>query len=562
MHSFSTGINIQLFGPPKITNSIGEEVTPRGQKACALLAMLALAPDYKRSRKWIQDKLWSDRGEEQGAASLRQTLTEIRRALGEHRDCIESDRMLVGFNKMLVTVEKQSKQHISNNSEVVFLEGIEVRDPEFENWLRDQRSYYYEKGKLLREDINRISISKIETESENLPTANLVLLKDKKEDTSDNSILADTLSDTVAQLAAEAGAVEVLDWRTYCDPQEKIASFDKRNTTLAIQTEFRQNAGRSACRLLVFDPATNRMVWSTSISSIDGGLDLDYQIFNNTDLLRSLNVAASKVVDELHRSAFNERRSAQQLCFAGIKHLFRLKENNLKVSDDLFAEAHNLNPSGIYLAWRAYLRTFLIAERRCECELTTSEEALSLAREALELDSHNSFVLSLCAHVYSITQSSPIAAHELALRSIEINSANPMGWICLAVTESQIGDVKRAFSYAIRARKIAGTTPFRYHIDTLGCIVGVLAGEIDQAQHLGEASHSMAPEFAAPLRFLSGIYFHKNREDLAEMMLTRLSSLEDDFSIELLHEDGYPCESLRRSSLIGSIPKSFSYTKA
>jgi DNA-binding SARP family transcriptional activator len=58
-----------------------QELTPGGRKARALLAILALTPTRRRSRSALQDKLWSDRGPEQGAASLRQTLSEIRRAL-------------------------------------------------------------------------------------------------------------------------------------------------------------------------------------------------------------------------------------------------------------------------------------------------------------------------------------------------------------------------------------------------------------------------------------------------------------------------------------------------
>src|SRR5436190_23807600 len=85
-------LRISVIGAFRVLARDGEDLTPRGRKARALLAMLALTPTRRRSRPALQDKLWSDRGAEQGAASLRQTLTEIRRTFGDgHRDCLVSD---------------------------------------------------------------------------------------------------------------------------------------------------------------------------------------------------------------------------------------------------------------------------------------------------------------------------------------------------------------------------------------------------------------------------------------------------------------------------------------
>src|SRR5438874_766937 len=64
-------LRIALIGAFRVLAPDGEDLTPRGRKARALLAILALTPTRRRSRPALQDKLWSDRGPEQGAASLR-----------------------------------------------------------------------------------------------------------------------------------------------------------------------------------------------------------------------------------------------------------------------------------------------------------------------------------------------------------------------------------------------------------------------------------------------------------------------------------------------------------
>src|SRR5690242_9648072 len=79
----STVCYVYLLGSLAIHDTDGAIRTPKAQKARALVALLALAPRGARSRVWLRDKLWSESGEEQSSASLRQALTDVRRSLGE-----------------------------------------------------------------------------------------------------------------------------------------------------------------------------------------------------------------------------------------------------------------------------------------------------------------------------------------------------------------------------------------------------------------------------------------------------------------------------------------------
>src|SRR3954451_4729946 len=99
-------LRISVIGLFRVIAYNDEDLTPRGRKARALLAILALTPGRRRSRPALQDKLWSDRSPEQGAASLRQTLFEIRHAFGErYRDCLVADMRGVGLSEGRVTVD-------------------------------------------------------------------------------------------------------------------------------------------------------------------------------------------------------------------------------------------------------------------------------------------------------------------------------------------------------------------------------------------------------------------------------------------------------------------------
>ncbi|HYG30805.1 MAG TPA: BTAD domain-containing putative transcriptional regulator [Allosphingosinicella sp.] len=67
-----------------IDRASGQEVAPRGRKARALIAVAASRPGTLWGRERLAAMLWSDRGEEQARASLRQALHELR-TLGDCR---------------------------------------------------------------------------------------------------------------------------------------------------------------------------------------------------------------------------------------------------------------------------------------------------------------------------------------------------------------------------------------------------------------------------------------------------------------------------------------------
>ena len=83
-------LRLTLFGGFSLVGTDGAEIPLKSKKAKALLAYLALSPGNTRSREEIMALLWSDRGEAQARASLRQVLVGIRKDLGRRK--IQAER--------------------------------------------------------------------------------------------------------------------------------------------------------------------------------------------------------------------------------------------------------------------------------------------------------------------------------------------------------------------------------------------------------------------------------------------------------------------------------------
>lgn len=513
--------------------------------------MLALSPENKRSRVWLQDKLWGSRGKEQGAASLRQSLAEIRRALGRERACIVADNYSVSLVPGSFTTDLDSAASPSSRDTAELLEGFDIGEEGFEDWLREQRRHLNVDAVKVNGE-HRANKRPVEGDARSLPRGRILLVRGDHGARGDASILADSLVDSVAKTIAELAAATILDRRTGDPP---LALSDDRDSveTLSLHSEVVGSEAKQTVRFTLLQVPANTLAWSSTLQ-LSGKKDMD---LNNPAVMRCINLVVNVAIDQLMRIGGEnpQRMAASAMCYSGILRLYRLGKINFEAADKLFAGAFEIEPRGIYLAWRAYLRTFLLAERQYSCRQTIEAEAFDFMHRAFELEPHNSYVAALSAHVHAMMRRSYVAAYELAERSVLLNHANPIGWACLGIAKSYLGKSEEGFRHTLLARTIAGSSPFRYQLDALSCIAGTMAGELDKAVHLGEASHALAPQFAPPMRYLSALYAHGKQHDLSAAMVRKLQATEPDFSYDSLRDTGYPAAGLHRTSIIRSLPK-------
>jgi hypothetical protein len=543
-------LTIYTVGPLQLLLDNGDDCTPRGRKACGVIALLAHAPGHRRSRKWIQDKLWSDRGPEQGAVSLRQTLGEIRKALGRCKDCLRADRTMVSLDPVRVVVLAQSHgqaafQTTSARDGNVLFEGLDVVDREFEDWLRDQRQMFEDHpvSNTLADRLNDAggnSGPPVITRGQ----MQLVLRDSSASCSPHDSMVSNCLTDIVAKSIAELGSVEIFDERDG-SMGNGATNLTLSNQALSVVGGIARERGKATWRVVLSHIHERQILWSSAQSFAEFDLD-------SPDLLRECN----RVVD----AAFvgfrmrEEQATATWLCHQGIQELLKLGKANLDAADRLFDRAFCIEPRGIYLAWRAYLRTFLLVERLATNREETTDEAIAFMHRALELEPRNSYVASFSAHVHAIVRRSYVAAFELAQRSVQLNRSNPIGWACLGMAECHLGKAAEGFQRTLVARELASASPFQYQVEGLSCIAGSIAGDIERAIWLGEASHSLAPAYKPPLRYLSVLYLLNGEEEKSQKIIQKIQVLEPGFSYDLMRDTAYPAASLQRSKLLERIP--------
>ncbi|UVK51405.1 hypothetical protein DBIPINDM_004669 [Mesorhizobium sp. AR02] len=138
-------------------DSDGRDLTPKSRRSVCLLSFLALQRDGQATREKICGLLWSNRGDDQARDSLRQTLADLKRTLGDNANKLlrtTRDTIGVELRELRVDVRLIEDMLAEGNHEAVlfavehwageFLEGLIPPDPEFDSWLSIERMHLRE----------------------------------------------------------------------------------------------------------------------------------------------------------------------------------------------------------------------------------------------------------------------------------------------------------------------------------------------------------------------------------------------------------------------------------
>lgn len=139
-------LRLRVFGAVEAWTSAGKSILPRGCKAQAILAYLAMCGESAVPRRRLARLLWSTRWEEQARASLRQSLVELRRSIvAETPELlrIERDRVCLQIDKVWVDgidIPAEADRSVSppQPDTDTFLESLRGVDAAFDHWIDTQ----------------------------------------------------------------------------------------------------------------------------------------------------------------------------------------------------------------------------------------------------------------------------------------------------------------------------------------------------------------------------------------------------------------------------------------
>ena len=510
---------VYLRGLFRLETSQGVRIELRSAKAQGLVALLAASEKGERSRAWIMSKLWSDRGAEQASGSLRQTLTLLRRALKDTGVELEIDRRRISLNLNSV--------HVINEGQGEFLEGLDIRDDEFEGWLRVERA--------AKPDLVSAPMSASTKLHPDKKTWRLTIVS--RPDGKDleqwfEVLFADALSRSMKEIFAASVSVT-----PEPKPQDgqlivRIQSFFLRTDELALRVTLEESEG-------------GRRLWSGNRSvSTKGAPPVEHP-----ELLRLVNELIEAVGDHISLigGRVEDSSDPDSLYRMALWQLFSMRPEALVQADRHLERAFEIEKRGLYLAWRAQLRAIQSVERHPIDDSAFKEEGKQLCAKALELEPGNSMVLATVANALRRFDRDDPRSFAFAQRSVRLNPANPMAWWAMSAAASYASDITMSRDAAVVARRLVLLSPNRFWWDMQRFGPEMLEGNFDEAIRIAQLAHAGNPNFRPPLRYLVALYANKGMFEEAIVSAEKLKTLEPDFSVERLIGDvDYPASVIHR----------------
>lgn len=532
-------VEINLFGGFTITSDKGVDLTPKSVKAQALIALVCTSPDLRRSRAWLQHKLWSTRGAQQASGSLRQALLDARQALGKSRHVIQASKTAVQLNTSGVRIRPFSG---GPSSESEFLQGIDIKDPQFEEWLVEMRTYYAKQGASTAHS----------TETRKQP-----LVRHRKRLTAVFDFSKDGQSDQIQFQSTFSGLL----CRSLQDHMEieflpklptgvSVSALGPGVLLFKVQTMTLENRG-VRIRVAIEELATLRSFWIGEATTHSQAMSME----ENVEALGLIHQVVFVVLDLVASQKLGLQMTggfeAAILSATAFRKMFTMRHEELQLADELLRQAIEISPRGLYHAWRAQLATVRLIERQAPNKYELQLQANQDSARALEKESTNSNVLASVANSRLVFDGDCDASLVLARQSVLANRANPLAWWSWANATLYCGQPNLAYAAAVTAGGLAERSTLKFWADFQIQLTAAVNGRYEEAIQFGTSANALAPNFRPALRYLLALHGRVGAVEASTRTIRKLRALENDFSVERLLEDpAYPVSMMRRAGLV------------
>lgn len=521
-------VSVRLYGRFRVLDADGTSRTPKSAKAQGLLALLLTnSDDYERGRLWLQDKLWSDRPQKQGSDSLRQAMRDIRVSLGDLADILLSNRTMVRLDPSRVDLEKPEP-----GAQLEFLEGIDIRDPEFNIWLAEQRAA----------TARRVPILPAPAINRQLSGTLSILFHAASGMTELNRLTEEKFISRVTRSLRDELNVDVL---------RGLPAQAPPGVLLGSVQAFTAPDGRLAVRASVEDIDANRVLWSDIAAAQPGVVDCD----DDTNIMALVNkmFACFKLSARRDRPDRIWDTDANLLALMAVQNIFTLKSENLVEAETMLYRAFEIEQRGVYQSWLAQLYTIQLVERFKSFDDIADKSDSACAR-ALELEPDNSNVLASVADASLAVRRNFARSAQLAQMSVDANPSNPLAWWSMAAGHLYLNEKPQAHRAASVAQKLAQGSRLRFWADVQRGLTALVNGKTVEGLRNLESCNALTPNFRAPLRYRAAIYASAGMVKSAIECADTLKTYEPDFSFDRLSNDpDYPVSLMRKHGMLDTI---------
>lgn len=517
-------LRLRLFGA--FSANIGDvELDVRSTKAKALIALCATAPGGRRTRSFLQDTLWSLSGPIHGRASLRQTLSALRRILGDDFDTI------FRTTNEAVGVDLEKVEFVGGPTDGPFLEGIDIPEHGFNTWLAAKRRSAPASPAT---DLPTPSRT-IEQAFERVTPIIAVLPFRALEENGIGPHLGDVIAQDVTRSLSRSPYLRVISHLSARD--RRLRGADLRQVRELLEVDYviggqvRLVGERFRLDVDFVDAATGELQWTRdfigTVPSLFSGEDDVVETVADVTLRAVLQQSLTPLgVAKLPDIA------SHRLLMASITLMHRMELGAFAKSRELLEELLRRAPQHAILhAWLAKWYVLQINQGWSVDVQADSRRGRESAMGALEIDPADSFSLAIAGfvhhHLWELDE-----AYGLHEEALAINPNNSLAWLLKGALHAFRDEGAMAVSHTDRARTLSPLDPHRYLFDSIAASAYAIAGQYDKALSLANRSLAANRRHTSTLRVQAYALEMLDRHEEAVRAAGNLLRIDPTFTVE------------------------------
>lgn len=510
---------IKLYGSFDVIDSSGISCAPSSRKGCALLSLLASAANYKRSRAWLMATLWGRSSEQQAAASLRNCVYDLRKHFDQSNCFIHSDRSNLWLDSRIELFE------VKGYAQDEFLEGLDIDEEGFEDWLRRQRF----KRDLLVAEPKNFPIPQ-ESLTPNYEQPHVVVLP-VNSGSVEGRLIGDTVVDVIVRTITQHQCFGVLDLREGLDVQVHARM---KLPHLGLVLRLFRTGEEYNISILLKRMDDGKVVWTGWYSE-----SVSLSFAARPDRFRFF---ASKVANEVYDKIFEASQSGEMANIYGAIHNVLTHSRSGQVDARRILK-DMVKDSGIARAWLMYTFAVAHAEQHGGLEPDALEELNEHCILANSKSPDNPIVQAIIGHIYAFVFRHPELAephHDIART---IGWCHPIVWTLSAMHEIYACRPDKAYEYSKRAISLSSYSPYHFFYQGPHSISCSLTGRHLEAIVVGKQVLDKKPMFLAAMRHMAASQIVIGEIDNARDTVNRIRSRDQRFLVGEIASDDYPLPS-------------------
>jgi TolB-like protein/tetratricopeptide (TPR) repeat protein len=514
-------LEINLFGAC-IVKSVGQppyEIT--GAKHRAMFALLATAPFGRRTRTYLQNLLWGTSCYDGGQQSLRQALSTVKGLMGE-----DFERLLK-VNNTEISLDLSRVHFIGRPGGGEFLEGLDIRDEEFNGWLRGIRQS--------PEQLFSLFSASTQPPPPSILPAIAILPFRLVHGSPDHAVLGDWLAEEICRSLSRSNLLAVI---SHLSARELAAStIELSRVRAALKMDYcvtgslRVSGEEVTLDADCLDAQSGRILWTRQFTG------------SIPDFIAARSVPVSEVVRTIGQTIASEAVSHAQgrtlssledhrLLIAGVGMMHQLRLSSFARSRELIEEAIRRAPRAPEPhAWLGEWYVTSVFNGWSTDRMKDIGMALDCTARALDIDPENSFALTTDGVANNNLLMRMDRAQERFDAALSRNPNEAMAWLSSGVLSAYRDEGADAIMRVEKAMRLSPLDPFGYLYDSLASTAYLAAEDFGRTLELADRSLVKNDRHLSSLRVKICALHHLGRGAEARAAGATLMRLQPDFTV-------------------------------